>query len=331
MPGTSAEPARPGEGGERNRLLDGRRLSAALIHFFTGASFPVFALGVLTFYELVLVGLMLVPRADAGLGAFAEDFRVWCFGVEPGTGRTNWGYAIGMISPPLFVIGTVAWLWWAQLTDLGRRPSRAVRPALAALALVVTGAGALVLYAPRPARGELPFPAEALRTAHVAPPLRLTDQTGTVVDLAELRGKVVLLTGVYSSCGYTCPMIMAEAKRVTANLTPAELGDLRVVAVTLDPDRDTPAVLARLADAQGLATPLWHFVTGAAPEVDRTLDRMGVSRTRDPATGVIDHANLFILVDRQGRVAYRLTLGPRQEGWLSAALRLLLSERPDVG
>lgn len=327
----SADRAGTGEGrGPDRPFEDGGRL-AALSRFFTGSAFPVFALGVLVFYEIVLVGLMLVPRADAGLGAFAEEFRVWCFGVDPATGRTNWGYAIGMISPPLFVAATVAGLWWGQLFDLRRRPARAVRPALAALALVVVGAGALALYAPRPARGDLPFPAAALRTAHRPPPLRLTDQTGATVDLAALRGKVVLLTGVYSLCAYTCPMIMAEAKRVTTSLTPTELADLRVIAVTLDPDHDTPAVLAQLAAAQGLESPLWHFVTGAAPEVNRTLDLMGVSRTRDPATGAIDHANLFILVDRRGMVAYRLTLGPRQERWLSSALRVLLSERPDVG
>jgi protein SCO1/2 len=331
MPGTSGDlhesGAAPGGGG----TFPGDRAGEALSRFFTGAAFPVFALGVLLLYELVLVGLMIAPRSDAGLGAFAEDFRVWCFGSDAATGRANWGYAIGMISPPVFVIATVAWLWWAPLAALRRSPARAVRPALAALLLVVAGAGATVLYAPRPARGELPFPADALRTEHRPPPLRLTDQTRAMVDLAELRGKVVLLTGIYASCGFTCPMIMAEAKRVAAGLTPAECRDLRVIAVTLDPGHDTPEVLNRLAEAQGLAPPLWHFVTGEPREVERTLDLMGVSRSRDPATGVIDHANLFMLVDRRGRVAYRFTLGPRQEGWLAAALRVLLHEPPDAG
>ncbi|MNC96767.1 hypothetical protein D3C83_142260 [compost metagenome] len=61
--------------------------------------------------------------------------------------------------------------------------------------------------------------------------------------------------------------------------------------------------------------------------MESTLDALGVARTRDPETGVIDHANLFVLVDRDGRVAYRFTLGERQERWLVQALRLLLAER----
>ncbi len=43
---------------------------------------------------------------------------------------------------------------------------------------------------------------------------------------------------------------------------------------------------------------------------------------------MIDHANLFLLVDRAGRIAYRLTLGERQQRWLTSALEFLLREEP---
>jgi len=46
---------------------------------------------------------------------------------------------------------------------------------------------------------------------------------------------------------------------------------------------------------------------------------------------VIDHANLFLLLDRNGKVAYRLGLGDRQERWLASALRILLQEPTHVG
>ena len=54
---------------------------------------------------------------------------------------------------------------------------------------------------------------------------------------------------------------------------------------------------------------------------------MQVARKRDPETGVIDHANLFLLIDREGRLAYRLGLGERQQRWLTSALRVLLDEK----
>ena len=302
-----------------------------LSRFITGGGFPAFALSLLFFYELVLAGMLLVPPAETGLGAFAEEFRTWCFGYDAATGRMNWAYASTMFVPPLLVGGAIAWFWWAPLRGVLARPAALARPVLLAAFLIGASSATFALFGPAPARGELPFPAEALRTAFAPPALRLTNQAGETIDLAALRGKVVMVTGVYASCPHTCPLILSEAKRVVGSLTAGEQSDLRVIAVTLDPAHDSPEVLAELAGMHGMKTPLYHLVTGKVPEVEGTLDRIGVSRRRDPKTGVIDHANLFILVDRQGKVAYRLTLGPRQERWLGTALRLLLNESPHGG
>ena len=244
----------------------------------------------------------------------------------------NGAYAALMVTPPLLVAIPVL---VAVVDAASRRFARAPRrlPARCSWRPLIVGAGttALALFGPTPARGELPFPAEALRTAHKPPPLRLVNQAGDTVDLAELRGKVVLLTGVYASCPHTCPRILAEAKRVIGGLTPEEEQDLRVVAVTIDPANDSPGVLAELAGMHGMQAPLYNLVTGDVADVERTLDFLNVSRERDPETGVIDHSNLFVLVDRRGKIAYRFTLGPRQERWLSTALRILLLEPPDAG
>ena len=193
-----------------------------------------------------------------------------------------------------------------------------------ALAVVAT----VVALALAAAQGPGRFPARELRTAHDPPPIRLTDQAGQPVELAALKGKVVMLTAVYATCPHTCPTIMAEAKRVVAALSPNERADLVVIAVTIDPAHDTPEVLARFAEMHGLEPSLWHLVTGEVSEVEQTLDRMGIARTRDAKTGVIDHANLLMVVDRGGRLAYSFTMGPKQEPWLRAALKQLLAERP---
>lgn len=302
------------------RILDGAS------RFFAGPAFPTFAIALLVLYEGCLVALAVMPPADTGLGAFAADFRVWCFAADPATGRANWGYAAGMMSPPLFIVVSVAWIWWRPLAALGARPLAAVRPSLAAAAVVVAGGTLVGFTTPEPIRGELPFPAEALRTDLAAPPLRLTDQTGATVDLADLRGQVVLLTAMYSRCVHTCPLVMAQAKRVVSELSPAEKSGLKIVVVTLDPANDDQTVMATLAAVQDVHAPLWHLVTGQPAAVERTLDLMNVSRKRDPETTAIDHANLFLLVDRHGRLAYRFTLGDQQERWLTTALRLLLGE-----
>ena len=177
-------------------------------------------------------------------------------------------------------------------------------------------------------------PLAALRTALPAPALSLIDHRGAPVSVASLGDqKVVLVTAVYSTCGATCPMIMGQAKRAFARLTPAQAAGLEVIAVTLDPSHDTGPVLAEMARAQGIDDKAgWHLVTGDPDAVEATLDRWGFGRRRDPSTGVIEHANLFVLIDRAGRQAFRLSLGSGgRESWLGDALALLLDEPATPG
>ena len=96
----------------------------------------------------------------------------------------------------------------------------------------------------------------------------------------------------------------------------------------MDPKRDRPEVLAELAEAQGLAAPTWQLLTGEPDTVETVLDHMGLMRALDPETGLIDHANLFLVIDREGRVAYTFALGDLQEKWLIEALHLLVAEGP---
>ena len=300
--------------------LDGLR------QFFAGGGFPLFVLSLLVFYELLVFAMLWLPAGDSGLLAFAEEFRVWCLGYDPATGRTEWVYVVAMVAPQLVMGAAVVLVWWEPLREALERPRALLRHAAAALALVVAAAAGFALLGSEPAAGDLPFPAEALRTAYAPPDLRLVNQDGATVDLASLRGKVVALTAVYASCPHTCPLILAQSKNAAAQLTPEEREELYFVAVTMDPTRDTPEVLQRLAGMHDLEAPLYNLVTGEPATVEGILDRMGISRRRDPETGVIDHANLFLLIDRKGNVAYRLGLGERQERWLVSALQVLIRE-----
>jgi protein SCO1/2 len=304
----------------------------AVRRFIIGGGFPAFALWLLAFYELLLVGVLLVPAGSSELAAFAEDFRVWCFGYDPATGRTEWTYVMAMTVPQVMLGAMLVLLWWEPLRELWARPrAMAGHAAAAALAVATAAAGFGVLASDATPDGELPFPAEALRTALRPPNLALTNHVNEPVALSALRGKVVLVTAMYASCPHTCPQIMTQSKRAVAELSAAERADLRIVAVTLDPERDSQAVLARLAEVHDMQAPLYNLVTGPPQKVERVLDEMSVARARDPETGVINHANLFLVIDRNGQLAYRFGIGERQERWLTTALRVLLRETPKAG
>lgn len=289
--------------------------------------FAIFTVATLSLTVLFLVFMLVVPASSDALGSFAEDFKVWCFGYDPATGTFEWGYVFIFIAQPTVLAAVTAGIWARPLREVWSTPRQTLPWVGAAGAFVVASIALMVaLQPPARAEGELPFPAASLRTEFTAPALALQAEDGSRVDLAELRGKVVMITAIYARCGDTCPMIFASSKAALAELSPEQRQDLRALAVTLDPDRDTPEVLSALRQGQGLEKPTWSLLSGPRATVEDGLHRLGFAWERDPDTGVINHSNMFVLIDRQGRVAYRLSLGARQQRWLVSALSTLLAE-----
>ena len=298
--------------------------------FFASWRFAAVALGVLLGTH-ALIGLVLaVPLPhESELGQFAEEFRVWCLGYDPVTGTYQKAYVLMLVAEPIVLGGGIALVWYGELVRAWRTLRRQVLLTGAfSLSLVAVAAVSLV----RAQRGErtdtLPFPATSLRTSAPAPAFTFVDHESRPLALEDLRGRVVVLTGVYASCTATCPMILGQAKRALSALTEAERASVTVVAITMDPERDTPSMLQEMALAQQVSAPRFRLVTGDPFEIARVLDTLGVSRRLDPETGRIDHTNVLGLVDRRGRLAYRFALGERQEAWLVEALRLLVHEGP---
>lgn len=316
MPNEVANPETPGH--ESGGFL------ATLAHIFGDWHFPVAAVTIVVGFALMVVVVVLAPTGETGFGAFAAEFRRWCFDWD-GKSSLPIVQVLFMVSELLIFGLVVLVIWWPPVRAAFQTRRRSLLLTVLGALVLLSGSFALLLQLGTPTLAA-PVSVQALRTSSMAPPLRLTDQTGSEIELAKLRGQVVLVTAVYATCGNTCPMLFGQAKRAVTALPPELRSDLQVLAITLDPQHDTQAVLAETALAQSISSPLWHLLTGPTALVESTLDTWEVARRRDPETGQIDHANLFMLVDRQGRLAFRLTLSEEREAWLGEALTTLLNE-----
>jgi protein SCO1 len=294
-----------------------------LARFFEEEGFAATALGLVAAYEVLVLVMLVVPLGGTGLAGFAEEFRTWCFGLDPATGHMQWSYVLAMTSPPVLLGLGVIGVWWPVLAAAPR--ARLVRWMVSSAAVLTLLAAGLAQLSSGPNQSELPFPGEAIRTAHAPPTYALVDHRGSLLEPGSFGGDVVVMTGVYAHCAHTCPLIFNQLEAALAELSPSERASVSVVGVTLDPVRDTVPVLADLASSRQLSNK-FHLATGGEAEVNALLDRMEIARSPDPLTGVIDHANLFLVLDREGKVAYRLTLGDRQQRWLTTALRQLVAE-----
>jgi protein SCO1 len=158
-----------------------------------------------------------------------------------------------------------------------------------------------------------------------APDFALTDQGGRRLALADLRGKVVAVTFIYASCADTCPLLATKLIDVQRRLGPGPGARTHFVAITVDPERDTPEVLRQYGAAHGARPGGWAFLTGTPEEIRDVSQRYGIYVKRNPG-GDVDHTFLTSLIDGDGvlRVQY---LGVRFDpGELLRDLRSLLRE-----
>ena len=293
-----------------------------------GWKFPALVIFVLVFLVVLLGVLLAIPSGEEGVGAFARDVRTWCFNYDPATGEMNWFYVTVMLTKPLGLAGLVAAIWHQELRQALKSigGEMALIAGIAAVGVGLLGVSFAYVGQPQPAiDGDYPFPAERIRTEMDPPDFELEDHTGEKVTLDELEGKVVVVTAVYATCWDSCPLILQELRKVTDAID-ADADDLVVVGITLDPEQDDADKLTSLADRHGVEHPQYRLLHGKSDEVNQVLDDFSVARQLDEERGEIDHANLFILIDRDGSIAYRLTLGDRTEQWLPRGIEVLLDE-----
>ncbi len=138
-----------------------------------------------------------------------------------------------------------------------------------------------------------------------APPFTLTSQDGAPVSLASLRGKVVAVTFIYTTCPDVCPLLTQKMARVQDELGPSFGSKVHFVSITVDPERDTPAVLKGYAQNYGARLDGWNFLTGSPTAIRDVTRRYGVFVAKKE-DGSVDHTALTSIVDGDGemRVQY---------------------------
>jgi len=135
------------------------------------------------------------------------------------------------------------------------------------------------------------------------PDFTLTDQTGQKVSMADQRGKLVLLTFIYTNCPDVCPLITQNLNQALQMLG-TERDDVRVLAVSVDPEGDTPKSVDEYAKAHHLL-PEFHYLIGSRDELTRVWKAYDVAAVAsDPE--LVDHTAYTMLVDQsgEGRVIY---------------------------
>ena len=132
----------------------------------------------------------------------------------------------------------------------------------------------------------------------------LTDSAGRNVTRAELDGKILAVSFLFTSCSLTCPEVsrrMAEIQRLTAGSP-----DVRLVSLTVDPRSDTPPVLAKFGAHYGADTNRWLMLTGEKAVLHEVIGTSFLARDAgDPFNsmpGNFTGTERIAVVDKHGRI-----------------------------
>ena len=171
-------------------------------------------------------------------------------------------------------------------------------------------------------------PTSRLAVIQPAPDFTLTTQDGGALKMSDLRGKVCLVSFVFTTCNGSCPATTHRMGQVQAALKERGLAKddrVRLVSITLDPARDTPEVLRKYMELYDAEPANWTFLTGEPERVNKVVAAWGMW-AKPAANGQLDHPSRVFLVDKKGRVREIYNLSFFKAAWVLDDVQLLLKE-----
>ncbi len=200
------------------------------------------------------------------------------------------------------------------------------RPLVVALTCALVATGCLMLLRARAAPPDLP------RLGPV-PPFHFTDQAGQPFGTERLDGRVWVADFVFTSCPEICPRMTEEMARLQTYLVNRAL-PVKLVSVSVDPERDTPARLGEYAARFHPRPEVWTFLTGPMHDVEDAVVngfKQTLTREKDGAQQdgfAILHGTRFVLVDGKRQIRGYYDAG---DGAAMARLRADLARLATAG
>ncbi len=164
--------------------------------------------------------------------------------------------------------------------------------------------GAVSLTAIRPLLRRAPEPLPVLGEV---PAFRFLDSDGQPFGSADLAAQVYVVNFFFTTCPSICPALMQSMAELDRRYQRNHVEGVRLVSISVDPERDTPEALREYAKKIGAATPRWRLLTGERHAIVDFAEhglRVPVGETPVGASEPFEiaHTGRFVLVDSRGRV-----------------------------
>lgn len=144
-----------------------------------------------------------------------------------------------------------------------------------------------------------------VRQGDYIPNFAMIDQHGDFLQIRNLRGKPFIMNFIFTRCqaAKMCPASTTRMSDLQDAARDAELEGLHFVTITFDPEFDSPGILRQYADGYEIEHDNFHLLTATQTLVDDLLRQFGILTMDED--GTINHTMATLLIDANGRVAFR--------------------------
>jgi len=129
-------------------------------------------------------------------------------------------------------------------------------------------------------------------------------EEGKTIRLSELKGKVLVVVMIYTSCKVACPQLVADMKRIEQQVPEAYTGKIQYVLVSIDPDVDTPDKLKSFAITNDMDGEQWTFLQGDQNSVREFANVLAV-KYKEIAPMDFSHSNIISVFNPGGELVHQ--------------------------
>lgn len=135
-------------------------------------------------------------------------------------------------------------------------------------------------------------------------PSKWTNQNGQNIEMKDLRGKVLVMVMIYTSCKSACPRLVADMRNIESRLSKNSKENVKLVLVSIDPEVDTPKRLKEFAVANKMNGEQWEFLR-STEENTREFAAVLAVNYKKIAPLEFSHSNIISVFNVEGELVYQ--------------------------
>ena len=135
-------------------------------------------------------------------------------------------------------------------------------------------------------------------------PSKWTNQNGQNLEMKDLKGKVLVMVMIYTSCKAACPRLVADIRNIESRLSEKIKPDVKFLLVSIDPEVDTPARLKEFAIANKMDGEQWEFLR-STEENTREFAAVLAVNYKKIAPLDFSHSNIISVFNAEGELTFQ--------------------------